>query len=237
MIDEREHIVCWLEQDVEDTPPGYEWLGDRERDNLSRYRFTRRRNDWRLGRWTAKLAIATRLGAELDVSDVEVVPAADGAPETFIRGERSPLRLSISHSGGRSFCVVAPDRVLVGGDVETIEDRGSMFAHDYFVPSEVDLVRTASREMRALVETLIWSAKESALKALRDGLRRDTRDVIVDVGGLAGALEWNPLAVSVVDGTSAMFGWWRHAHGRIYTVVTCRPCRAPEELHPEPLPA
>ena len=96
-------------------------------------------------------------------------------------------------------------------------------------------MRTASREMRTLVETLIWSAKESALKALREGQRRDTRDIIVDVGGLAGALEWNALAVSVVDGSSALFGWWRHAHGRIYTVVTCRPCQAPEELYPEPL--
>lgn len=215
-------------------PAGHDWLTERERTDLSRLRFTRRRSSWRLGRWTAKRAIATRL-VGLEPDDVEILAAEDGAPEAFIAGTPAPLRVSISHSGDTSLCVVAPRTVLVGCDIETVEERGEMFARDYFVRSELERVLEERADQRTIVETLVWSAKESALKAMRDGLRRDTRDVIVDIGGTGGAREWVPVAVAVVDGTSPLFGWWRYRDGRVYTVVTCRPCGTPVSLDTIPL--
>jgi len=220
----------WIEQESTDVPAGYDWLTTRERRGLEKLRFTRRRSDWRLGRWTAKLAVAACLEDGTAPDDVEILAASDGAPEVTVSGGVSPLRLSISHSGGRSICVVAPLTVLVGCDVETVAERGEMFSSDYFTRSEADLVREVRGDQRTLVETLLWSGKESALKALRDGLRRDTRDVIVQMEPGWQTREWNPIAVSLADGSTDLFGWWRYSEGRVYTAVTCHPCTAPQEL-------
>lgn len=230
MIEIASTALFWLEQRAGDIPPGYDWLGARELEVLSELRFTRRRRSWRLGRWTAKRAIALRLGDGVDPSHIEIVAADDGAPEATIAGRTSPVRVSISHTEDVSLCAVGPRGMLVGCDVETIEDRGEMFARDYFTRSELECVLESRADQRELFETLVWSAKESALKAIRDGLRRDTREVVVDIAGTGGAREWTPVGVTVADGTCRLFGWWRLRDGRIYTVVTGQPCPAPVSL-------
>jgi 4'-phosphopantetheinyl transferase len=50
--------VYWLDQTQADVPAGDEWLCAREAACLARLRFAKRRADWRLGRWTAKRALA-----------------------------------------------------------------------------------------------------------------------------------------------------------------------------------
>jgi 4'-phosphopantetheinyl transferase len=225
-----ENVVFWVRQRTEAVPCGYDWLTDRELDSLCDMGFTRRRWSWRLGRWTAKLAVASTLENGLTPGDVEIVAAADGAPEVYLLGRPSPLRVSISHAGNVSLCAVGPARMLLGCDVEKVEDRGDMFARDYFTRSELERVLEERRDQRSLVETLVWSAKESALKAIRDGLRRDTRDVVVDIGGTGGAREWTPVGVTVADGTCRLFGWWSARDGSVYTVVTGQPCPAPVSL-------
>lgn len=220
----------WLEQQPSDVPPGHDWLSPRELAVLSDMRFTRRRSSWRLGRWTAKRAIVSRLGGVLSPADVEIVAASDGAPESYVFGRPSPVRASISHCDTSSLCALAPRGVLVGCDVETVEERGPMFARDYFTHSELRRVLREKGESRALAETLVWSAKEAALKAIREGLRRDTRDVVVDVGDLEGLREWEPIGVALADGTCPLFGWWRRRGDLVYTVVSARPCSAPEML-------
>jgi hypothetical protein len=54
--------VYWLEQAVNDVPDNNNWLCTGELACLNRLRFAKRRADWRLGRWTAKRAVAARLG-------------------------------------------------------------------------------------------------------------------------------------------------------------------------------
>ncbi len=49
------------------------------------------------------------------------------------------------------------------------------FVADYFAPEEQTLIAHSSPADRELMLALLWSAKESALKALREGLRLDTR--------------------------------------------------------------
>ena len=49
--------VSWLTQTLEDLPSALSWLGEKEQEVLAGLRFEKRRQDWLLGRWTAKLAL------------------------------------------------------------------------------------------------------------------------------------------------------------------------------------
>jgi len=66
---------------------------------------------------------------------------------------------------------------------------------------------------------LLWSAKESALKALHQGLRLDTRSLIVSLGdGPYERIGWSPLRVRHTDG-QLFHGWWRCGDCAVRTVV------------------
>jgi 4'-phosphopantetheinyl transferase len=168
-------------QDLADVPEDDGWLSAGEREVLSGLRFPKRRNDWRLGRWTAKQAITAflRLDRDRDLSLFEIRAAADGAPEVFIRNKPAGVAISISHAGGRSFCAAGLPGAALGCDIEQLEPRGELLAVDYFTPEEIETVRKTAPENEVLIANLIWSAKESVLKALREGLRRDTRDISI----------------------------------------------------------
>ena len=68
--------------------------------------------------------------------------------------------------------------------------------------------------------TLLWSAKESALKALREGLRRDTRSVRVRLldGGFDGT-GWSALRVECAATSRLFSGHWRRIGSEVFTVV------------------
>ena len=51
----------WLEQTEADLPAANDWLSAGERLRLDGMRFAKRHADWRLGRWTAKRALAAYL--------------------------------------------------------------------------------------------------------------------------------------------------------------------------------
>lgn len=70
----------------------------------------------------------------------------------------------------------------MGCDLELIEARIPGFVGDFFTATEQRLIdsRPAGDE-RDMAANLVWSAKESALKVLRTGLRRDTRTLEVTV--------------------------------------------------------
>src|SRR6476469_10047436 len=79
--------VYWLEQTQADVPAENDWLSARESVCLSGLRVAKRRADWRLGRWTAKCAVASFLNLSMDAQDlaqIEIRPASSGAPEIFI---------------------------------------------------------------------------------------------------------------------------------------------------------
>ena len=58
--------VYWLEQVDVDLPAENDWLSSAELSRLKSMRIANRRNDWRLGRWTAKRALATYLNLPTD---------------------------------------------------------------------------------------------------------------------------------------------------------------------------
>jgi 4'-phosphopantetheinyl transferase len=203
--------VYLLEQREEDVPAGNDWLSAAENDRFRSLRFAKRRADWRLGRWTAKRAIAACLdwpAYSRVLARIEVHANASGAPEALIPNQPANVEISLSHRAGIAICTVAPFGVKLGCDVEMIEQRSDAFVSDYFTPQEQSLVSQATVFERPALVTLLWSAKESALKALHEGLRIDTRNVIVSPSvGAPDMCGWSPL--QVYAGGPCFHGWWR----------------------------
>lgn len=214
--------VYWLVQAEKDVPESNDWLSAAESDRLSSLRFAKRRADWRLGRWTAKRAVAACLNwppSHPVLARIEIRAQPSGAPEALVASIGTPLVVSLSHRAGRAMCAVSAPGVRLGCDLETIESRTAGFVADYFTPEEQSLVALAASEKRPELVTLIWSAKESALKALREGLRLDTRCVHVGlIEGCPDVSGWSPLHVRSVDG-HVFQGWWRITDRMLHTVV------------------
>ncbi|MDR3739316.1 MAG: 4'-phosphopantetheinyl transferase superfamily protein [Terracidiphilus sp.] len=215
--------IYWFEQSESDVPFGDEWLSGSERARLDTLRVPKRRADWRLGRWTAKCGVSGYLHLPRDpeaLAAVEVRPAISGAPEIFLHGEPAPVALSLSHSRGTGLCTIAPASAEVGCDLEAIEPRSPAFRSDYFTSEELDLIERTPPSDRDRMVTLLWSAKESTLKALRCGLRSDTRAVNASPQDFLQAPdeEWHRLCAGHIGGRT-FDGWWRDSDGLIRTVV------------------
>jgi 4'-phosphopantetheinyl transferase len=219
--------VYWLEQTAADLPAENDWLSASETVCLNAMRFAKRRADWRLGRWAAKRALSAYLDVPAHpqvLKKMEIRPAASGAPEAYFDNQPAAVTISLSHSNAVAACAVAMAGVELGCDLEMVEPRSDAFVADYFTTEEQGLVARASATDRSQLMTLLWSGKESALKALREGLRLDTRSVIVIPGNAAfDCLEWSPMEVRhtgprVLDHRTFR-GWWQYTEGRVRTLV------------------
>lgn len=232
--------LYWLEQIETDVPANNDWLSSNEAFRLNALRFPKRRADWRLGRWTAKCALSAYLDipdAVESFSDIEILPAPDGAPEALLNGQPARVTISLSHSAGRAICAVASSNVRLGCDLEMVEPRGPAFIGDYFIATEQAGVARAPAEKRDRLVTTLWSAKESALKALRAGLRLDTRSVIVDPLVPSFSREgWSPLSVRYVGqapqedclSSNRVFnGWWQDSDNIVRTLLAAPAPDAP----------
>jgi 4'-phosphopantetheinyl transferase len=234
--------VYWLEQVKTDVPESNDWLSPGEAVRLESMHIAKRRKDWRLGRWTAKCAVAAYLKLPQNprqLAEIEIRAAASGAPEVFAMDEPVPVTISISHRSGVAACAVAPPGVLLGCDLEVVESRSDGFVADYFTDEEQSLVSRVPEPDRSRLVALLWSGKESALKALSEGLRLDTccltvcpvdeprhvdrRGEIGENSLLAGGepnrlKKWRPLYVSQTNG-EIFQGWWRQTGELLRTMV------------------
>lgn len=220
--------LFWLQQTVGEVPNGDDWLSANELARLHSFRLTKRREDWRLGRWTAKSAVATYLHWSWDrIREIEILSANSGAPEVALPCGDPPA-ISISHRGGVAMCTVGPPGSELGCDLELIEARSDAFVHDYFTAGEFTLIQQMSPAARPLFANVIWSAKESALKAMHEGLRVSTSLVEVDFAFFLGDCEelqiekaarhdWQPIWVGY--GNQQFIGWWCLKDKVIYTVI------------------
>ncbi|HEX3526638.1 MAG TPA: 4'-phosphopantetheinyl transferase superfamily protein [Thermoanaerobaculia bacterium] len=223
----------YLLAEATDVPDGDTWLALSEAAFQQTLHIPHRRADWRLGRWAAKKALAAWLGQSVAPERIAIHPAPDGAPEMLLDGGAAPVALSYSHRAGRALCMLAPLGTTLGCDLELIEPRTDAFVADYFTAAERDLVTQASSTERPLLANLLWSAKESALKALRTGLRMDTRSVEVDLEDwrVEGSQPWKPLRVRLVETGKIFQGWWRREEDSLLTL-----CASPAQREPA-LPA
>ena len=228
-ISNLESRIYWLVQDLADVPESDEWLSDSERSFLAGLRFPKRRRDWRLGRWTIKQAICKYLpNGNPSLSSLEIRAASDGAPEAFQNGAAANISISISHSNGRSLCAAGLHGFSIGCDLELLEERAESLVRDYFAPEEIFFCNQTIKREKAIAINLIWSAKESALKVLREGLRRDTRSVQIkpDFPGRENA--WNSWTGQCAETSRIFHGWWRTSDGFVLTLASD---------HPTPIPA
>jgi len=247
--------VYWLEQTDADVPAENQWLSAGEMLSLGRMRFVRRRNDWRLGRWTAKRALAACLNVPygpLALANIEIRAAASGAPEAFLFDQKAPVSMSLSHRAGTAMCAVALSGTGLGCDLELIEPRSNAFITDYLTVREQALVARTLVAEQPLLVNLLWSAKESALKALQVGLRVASTRVDVSLGDwwpshtgqsrqdlplfLMQAVDprgWRPLHVRY-SGEQLFCGLWRQANGMVRTLVPAFPlhCSSSEPVGP-----
>jgi 4'-phosphopantetheinyl transferase len=87
-------------------------------------------------------------------------------------------------------------------------------------PDERELVEGQGGERTELAANLLWTAKEAAAKARREGIRFDVREVRVDARGLGEpAKDWQRLEVGWTDG-ALLGGWWRSESGWVMAVVS-----------------
>ena len=229
--------IYWLEQRQENVPEDDWWLSAFELERLATMCVSKRRNDWRLGRWTAKLALCTWEGLEVAQAALakhEVRATASGAPQPFTSGKESKLTMSLSHSNGTALCAIAETTMGIGCDLERIEPRSVNFVADYFDDGEQRLVSDAAED-RQLVANLIWSAKESALKALGCGLRECTLAVHVMCEGRpepwSEHLPWHPFEVRYKN-REVLHGVWRRGSSLVRTIVAEGRISRVSELRP-----
>ena len=213
----------WLALGEEALPPQEQWLTPGEAAILARLRYTKRRTEFLLRRLVTKHAVASVTGRSTDpatLAGIEVRNAPSGAPYVCVDGVPIEVGVSISDRAGWAICVTSPmEPLAVGCDLELVEPRSPGFVDDFLTTTEQRLVGLCvAGEERDAVVNLIWSAKESALKVLGTGLRRDTRTLDVTPAPPRGD-GWGTLAVRAVEGT-VFPGWWRREGRFLVTIAT-----------------
>lgn len=224
--------VSWLQRHERDVPDGDGWLSEGERAVQARLVVPPRLADWRLGRWTAKAALAHVL--EVDPLRVAVLAAEDGAPEPWLDGQPLALSLSITHRSALALAVVG-DGVRVGGDLEVVEPRSDAFVREWFGEAEQHMIATALTAGPAPeLPCLLWSAKEATAKVLREGLRLDPRGALVSLeddrepGEPVG--HWQRFSVDWADQGPVVSGWWRRDGSFVRTIAAAPSCPLPVRL-------
>lgn len=147
----------------------------------------------------------------------------------------------------RSSASRAPRLPSLGCDIEFIEPREPSFVRSFFTEVEMRAVEQvrhvlphldATPPMRSalkcvaaiaaddLLATVIWSGKEAALKAMREGLRLDTQRIACLFGALAAEpmQEWKPFRINLDKQLAARFpgvwsGWWRLHGNHVLTMA------------------
>ena len=217
-----------------EVPLGNGWLTSEEQRVQAGLAVAKRRDDWRLGRWLAKRAVVACLAGRTDgiqPSDVAVAARSDGAPEAHVPavGGGIPVSISISHSEGFGLAIAAIGDVAVGCDVERITEHSERFVEDYFTTEERGALDHTPPALRSTGVTLIWSAKEAALKVLKQGLRVDTRTVVVHLPGTLqthspSAGRWSTIQVRI-PGDRRLKGYWCADDDFIWTIIGDRRLR------------
>ena len=228
----------WLARGERDVPVGQQWLTATEAQRAASMKFTKRRTEYLLRRFAGKSAVAAVTGMPADPSGlgrIGVLNRRTGAPYVQVDGTELGLDVSLTDRAGWAVCLVAPDLGAVGVDLEIVEPRSKGFVRDFLTPAEQALVASVpGPDGFDAAANLIWSAKESALKVLRTGLRADTRSVEVTIADPqaiadpptiadpqaiadAGSAGWQRLHVA--SGADRFPGWWRRDGVFLLTVV------------------
>ena len=225
--------IFWWSAGLADLPESGIWVDEREALRFGSMEYTKRREEAFLARYTAKSTLARFLDRPTDpaaLRTITVANAPDGAPEVLVDGSPANLVVAMTDRADWAVTAVLAGDDRVGCDLELVEPRSELFVRDYFTDQEQMTTRDSADPN--LTANLIWSAKESALKALRTGLRRDTRSVEVHLGASTGS-GWNPLTVVASEGTEFP-GWWVRYDEFVLTMAAACPTAPPRSLEEPP---
>ena len=135
--------------------------------------------DWLSGRERARLGLPGDSGS---LAGIEVLNRVTGAPYVVVGGLEAACEISLSDRAGTAVAAVGSTQHELGAlgiDLEVVEPRSAGFVADLLTPAEQAWVTGPAAGEGGLgrdaAANLVWSAKESALKVLRLGLRADTR--------------------------------------------------------------
>jgi 4'-phosphopantetheinyl transferase len=230
--------MWWLARGENRLPADLRWLTGAEGQHADGLRYTKRRTEYLLRRLTAKHAVAALLGLPANsatLARIEVRNRPTGAPYVLLDTDPCGLSVSITDRAGWAVCLVTRDRGAIGCDLELVEPRSPGFVDDFLTPVERAYVAAQpDDDAREVAANLLWSAKESALKVLQTGLRRDTRSVEVTIH-IVQTCGWAPMEVRTTEGVT-LPGWWRRDGSFVVTVAADRPVAPPAALdEPDPL--
>jgi 4'-phosphopantetheinyl transferase len=221
--------MWWLARGEPDLPGDGSWLCDAEVAYVDAQRFSKRRTEFLVARWTAKQAIRALFAipdTAADLQRIAVRHAATGAPRVYLDEHPIDCRISLTDRAGWAVCLIGFESGAIGCDLELVEPRSERFVRDYFTAAERDFVQS-DEQRRDVAANLIWSAKESGLKVLETGLRRDTRSVEVSLA--AGIEGWSRLTVRIASG-QVLPGWWRRFGTFLLTVAASANLPSPISL-------
>lgn len=202
-------------------------LSPGERTVLAGLRFSKRRAEWLLGRAAAKslLLAAHPACAASPPARLTIQNEPGGAPFTLLDGRPLPGCLSLSHREHLACAALslAPD-LPIGIDLERIEPRTPAFIDTFLTPTEAATCLALSAPDQDRYAVTCWSAKEAVLKALRIGLRADTRAVeLLEIASPAPD-GWGCLRLrSTLPGVERLNAWWRQDGEFIITLAVLGP--------------
>ncbi len=192
-----------------------------------RYRHPERHRQWMLGRATAKYLLmqrATPLDLSIQASnDFEILRNPNGWPQLQDRhGRNLPVSLTISHRDELAFSAVCRDNLgNLGADIEIIAPKNASMLEDFYTPEERNWIQSQASPHQALTATLIWSAKESILKAIKTGLMENTKIIrlIPNEDVSQPGNRWNQIQAVIRQQTIPV--WWTilNKHNLCITLV------------------
>ncbi len=156
---------------AEDLPLAGEisFLTESETKQYEGYEFKKRKDDFLLGRFGAKLALSRFAGIS-DVLKFEIASGTFNQPVVKSSGT-DPLFLSLSHSNGQSFALVCDLVNPICIDCESIVEISIKAINATLGPLEKELTYSFSERIdSAVLPIVIWTLRESLGKALNCGL-------------------------------------------------------------------
>jgi 4'-phosphopantetheinyl transferase len=143
------------------------WLSGEEKTARAAMGSLRRRAQFAAGRWLLHHAGTFVLGRNARYR----VQLTEERPFLAIEGAKAPMAASLSHSGDRVLCALAPSG-LVGVDVERIRarKRWDELASFALHPAERERLDGLEGEARWQGFYRVWTLKEAMAKALGVGL-------------------------------------------------------------------
>jgi phosphopantetheinyl transferase len=156
------------------------YFGSGELNEYRRFVVPKRKMEWLASRILIKRLVINSVESTLNLSPRSIVirKKPSGVPFVEFAGIGKVGWLSMSHSNDGVFTAFSINGLHhFGVDLEFIEERSPQLIADYFTESEARWVNASKGEEKKFLVNLIWSAKETYLKAIGKGLQLDTRRV------------------------------------------------------------